>query len=114
MGRRVIERPDGRRVALDKDGYLVHLNDWDSEIADALAIQEGLTLTSAHWEVITLVRQFYQEFGISPATRALVKYVALHLGENKGKSLYLMTLFGGKPALTISRLGGLPRPANCF
>lgn len=114
MGRPALVLPDGRRVALDNDGYLTSLNDWDSEVAAALADQEGIALTSAHWDVINLVRQFYLEFGLSPATRALVKYTGLHLGADKGKSLYLMMLFGGKPALTVSRLGGLPRPANCF
>lgn len=105
---------DGRQFALDKDGYLTRLCDWNSDVADALAHREGITLTPAHWEIINLVRQFYQMFGLSPATRALVKYVGQHLGTDKGKSVYLMTLFGGKPALTISRIGGLPRPANCF
>ena len=101
-------------MALDKDGYLRSLSDWDTEVAEALARKEDITLTPAHWQVINLVRQFYQEFGLSPATRPLVTYVSLHLGEHKGKSIALMKLFGGKPALTISRLGGLPRPANCF
>lgn len=114
MGRPALQLPDGRLLALDKDGYLTRLSDWNNDVADALAAKEGITLTPAHWEVINLVRQFYQEFGLSPATRALVKYTGQHLGADKGKSLYLMTLFGGKPALTISRLGGLPRPANCF
>lgn len=109
-----LDLPDRRRVPLDKDGYLRNLDDWDAEVAEALAARENITLTPAHWEVINLVRQFHQTFGLSPATRPLVKYVALHLGENKGKSMYLMKLFGGKPALTVSRLGGLPRPANCF
>ncbi len=114
MGRADLELPDGRRITLDKDGYLTRLNDWDTGVAEALANREGISLTPEHWAVINLVRQFHQEFGLSPATRALVKYVARHLGEDKGRSLYLMALFGGKPALTISRLGGLPRPANCF
>lgn len=114
MARTTLALTDGRRITLDKDGYLTHLSDWDTEVAETLANQEGITLTPDHWVVINLVRQFHQEFGLSPATRALVKYAGRHLGEDKGKSLYLMTLFGGKPALTISRLGGLPRPANCF
>ncbi|MBC54015.1 MAG: sulfurtransferase TusE [Gammaproteobacteria bacterium] len=114
MGNAALVLPDGRRITLDQDGYLTRLNDWDGEVAEALASHDGISLTPEHWVVINLVRQFYQDFGLSPATRPLVKYVGRHLGEDKGKSLYLMTLFGGKPALTISRLGGLPRPANCF
>lgn len=114
MDKLTVELSNGRRVVLDKDGYLTRLDDWDTGVAEALAGHEGITLTPEHWVVINLVRQFHQEFGLSPATRPLVKYVGRHLGEDKGKSLYLMTLFGGKPALTISRIGGLPRPANCF
>lgn len=105
---------DGRQIALDSDGYLKQLADWDAAVAEALAQTEGVTLTPAHWEIIALVQTFYRETGLSPATRALVKLVAMRAGADKGKSIYLMKLFGGKPALSVSRLAGLPRPANCF
>ena len=103
-----------RAIALDKDGYLKHLSDWDDEVAAALAGTEDISLTDAHWQIINIVRQFYAETGLSPATRALIKLVAREAGPDKGKSIYLMRLFGGKPALSVSRIAGLPRPANCF
>lgn len=106
--------PDGREVALDKDGYLRNLSDWNETVADALAELDGLQLTQPHWEIIGYVQDFYQQTGLSPATRPLVRLVAQRGGADKGKSIYLMKLFGGKPALTVSRLAGLPRPANCF
>ena len=110
----LLDLPDSRQVALDSDGYLKQLSDWDESVAYALASQEGLELTPAHWEVIELVQAFYRETGLSPATRALVKLVAQRAGADKGRSIYLMKLFGGKPALSVSRIAGLPRPANCF
>jgi tRNA 2-thiouridine synthesizing protein E len=110
----VLNLPDGRQLALDSDGYLKQLSDWDKTVAQALASVEGFELTPAHWEIITLVQAFYQQTGLSPATRPLVKLVAQHAGADKGKSIYLMKLFGGKPALSVSRIAGLPRPANCF
>lgn len=103
-----------RTVALDKDGYLRNLGDWDVDVAAALALNDGITLGDEHWEIIQLVRDFYAETGLSPATRALIRLVALKAGPDKGKSIYLMKLFGGKPALSVSRIAGLPRPANCF
>lgn len=106
--------PDGRQIALDKDGYLRDLGDWDEAVAEALAELAGLQLTASHWEIIDYVQDFYQQTGLSPATRPLVRLVAQRGGAAKGKSIYLMKLFGGKPALTVSRLAGLPRPANCF
>ena len=46
--------------------------------------------------------------------RALVKYVRLRLGDDKGRSIYLLRLFPGSPAKIGSRIAGLPKPANCL
>ncbi|NLU12091.1 MAG: TusE/DsrC/DsvC family sulfur relay protein, partial [Gammaproteobacteria bacterium] len=84
---------EGREIALDQDACLCNLADWSPQVALALAAREGLELTDAHWEVLYLLQQFYTQFQLSPANRALVKYVALNLGKDKGNSLYLNGLF---------------------
>ena len=71
-------------IALDKDGFLVDLQDWSHAAAEALAEREG-TLTADHWEILELLRQFYQEYQLSPATRPLIN-TALKLGPDKGNS----------------------------
>jgi len=111
---REIPAPDNLAVAVDQDGFLLALDDWNIDVAQALANAENIKLSADHWEIIALVQSFYQQTGLSPATRALVKLVAKQAGPDKGKSIYLMKLFGGKPALSVSRIAGLPRPANCF
>ena len=45
---------------------------------------------------------------------ALVKFTSRKLGPDKGRSVYLMTLFPGNPALLGAKIAGLPRPENCF
>lgn len=105
---------DERTIALDKDGYLVNLNDWDREAANALAAQENITLTPAHWEIVATLQEFYREFELSPAMRALVKYTEKKLGPEKGKSIYLLQLFPPSPARIASKIAGLPRPTNCL
>lgn len=106
----------GRSIALDRDGYLKQLADWDAEVAAALAAELGITLEDEHWAVITVLRDFYAEHRISPATRVLVKAVARKLGAEKGNSAYLMRLFPAtqSPALVIAKIAGLPRPTNCL
>jgi tRNA 2-thiouridine synthesizing protein E len=101
-------------VALDKEGFLINRAEWSLEIARALAVREGLELTPAHAEVLMVLRQFYEEFQLSPATRPLVKYVAGGLGPDKGNSAYLNQLFKGTPAKLAAKLAGLPKPANCI
>jgi tRNA 2-thiouridine synthesizing protein E len=104
----------GRSIALDKDGYLVELADWSPAVAEALAAGEELQLSAEHWEILELLRAFYSEFQLSPASRPLIKYVALKLGPEKGNSLHLNRLFKGTPAKLAAKLAGLPKPTNCL
>jgi len=101
-------------INLDKEGYLRKLEDWSEEVANLLAKQEGIVLQQNHWEVIHLLRSFYQRHQLSPANRALVNLVKRELGPEKGKSSYLMGLFGGGPAKVSSKIAGLPKPDNCL
>lgn len=105
---------DERSIELDKDGYLVELADWSPATAEALAAAEQLPLSAEHWEIIELLRAFYAEFQLSPATRPLIKYAALKLGPDKGNSAHLNRLFNGTPAKLAAKLAGLPKPTNCL
>lgn len=103
---------------LDAEGYLQDLAAWNPDVAHALAAHENRVLTSEHWEIITVVRDFYSRFEIVPAMRPLVKAVREALGEEKGTSMYLMSLFPEQerqesPAKIAARLAGLPRPTHC-
>ncbi|HDY82386.1 MAG TPA: TusE/DsrC/DsvC family sulfur relay protein [Halieaceae bacterium] len=100
--------------AFDKEGFLSKLSDWEPPVAEQIARSEKLELTPAHWEVVYLLRDYYREFEASPAMRPLVKYCALQLGADKGRSIYLMSLFPGSPAKIGSKIAGLPKPDNCL
>ncbi|MEX0904000.1 MAG: TusE/DsrC/DsvC family sulfur relay protein [Pseudohongiellaceae bacterium] len=103
-----------RDLATDAEGYLKNLDDWDKQVAVALAANEHIVLDDCHWEIIHLLRDFYARHQLSPAMRPLVNLVKRDLGEDKGRSIYLMKLFGGSPAKTATKLAGLPRPDNCL
>lgn len=101
-------------VALDDEGYLLDLSLWNEALAEHLAHEEGIKLTEAHWEIIHVVRDFYNTYDLSPAMRPLVKAVKMALGETKGKSIYLMKLFPESPAKQSAKIAGLPKPTNCL
>jgi len=103
-----------KQLQLDKHGYLQELSDWDQSVAQALALREEISLSPAHWELINLLRNFHQQSGLLPSTRALVKLIRRELGEDKGNSAYLMSLFPQTPLKSICRISGLPRPTNCI
>ena len=100
--------------ALDKEGYLQELGEWNENVAMILAQNENIYLSAAHWEIIKLLRSFYRRHQHSPATRALINLVKRELGPDKGKSVYLMKLFRGSPAKTANKIAGLPKPDNCI
>ena len=105
---------DGQNVLLDNDGHLIDLTIWNNRIAETLAAQDNILLTPEQWEIIDLLQDFYREFEISPAMRALVKYTENKLGPDKGRSVYLLQLFPPSPARIASKIAGLPRPTNCL
>ena len=105
---------DGRDIALDAEGYLINLDDWSPALARQLAAEEGRTLTPEHWEVIEVLRYFYQRFSLSPAMRPLTKAMTQRFGADKGRSLHLMRLFPDSPPKVGARIAGLPKPTNCL
>lgn len=98
---------------LDSEGFLRDLSEWNPDVAEMLAKNEGIMLADGHWQIINLVREYYQQYQISPVTRVLVGISKKKLGADKGNSIYLMQLFTGKPAKLVSKIAGLPKPANC-
>ena len=101
-------------IELDEEGYLRNLDDWSPVIAQQLADNEGITLSSDHWELIEVIRNFYTQFEHSPAMRPLVKATAMQLGKDKGNSIHIMRLFPGSPAKLLAKVAGLPKPDNCL
>jgi tRNA 2-thiouridine synthesizing protein E len=105
---------NNQQIETDKQGYLLDHTSWTAALAPIIAAQENITLSEQHWEVITFVRNFYVEYNTSPAIRMLVKAMAKALGEDKGNSLYLYTLFPKGPAKQATKIAGLPKPARCI
>ncbi len=101
------------KVATDEEGFLKNLSDWSESVAADLAHQEDINLTPDHWDVINIVRDYYANHHISPATRVLVNIIRGKLGAEKGRSIYLMKLFSGKPLKLVAKIAGLPKPSNC-
>lgn len=96
------------------EGFLDDHRDWNPAVAELLAEHEGIQLGAEHWEVLHLLREYYETYDSSPAMRALVKFCRLRLGEEKGRSIHLLKLFPGSPAKYGSKIAGLPKPANCL
>jgi len=77
-------------------------------------VSESIELGPEHIEILHISRAFYDEYGFSPSMRPLCKSIAVVLGSEKARSLYLNQLFLGSPAKLVALLAGLPKPKNCL
>lgn len=97
----------------DHEGYLRSRGDWTRELAVELATADGIDLTDAHWEVISFLQEYYENYEIAPAIRILTKQIGKRYGQEKGNSKYLYELFPKGPAKQACRYAGLPKPTGC-
>ena len=98
----------GKTLAVDVDGNLANLNDWNEDIARETAAIEGIPqLTAQHWAVINFMRAVFEKEGDSPSIRRLSKESGVDT-----KTLY--QLFPKGPAKKAARIAGLPKPKGCI
>ncbi len=96
----------------DAEGFLTKLDDWNEDTAHYIAVDYDITLTPAHWHVITLVRDYFEKYGLSPTSRVTVGLLKASLGK-QASSIYLMQLFGGRARRVLAQIAGLPKPTDC-
>lgn len=97
-----------------EQGFLVNATDWNEAIALQLAEQNHIALSPAHWEIIHFIRAYYQHYKHLPNARVFTKAIAKSLGEEKGNSRYLHSLFPDGPLKYACKLAGLPKPPTCL
>ena len=101
-------------LSLDQDGHLVDHTVWNTEVAQQLADSLDITLTDWHFEILNAVRQFYQQFGHSPATRPLIKFLMKTVNPEINNAILQERFNTGLVARHLSRLAGIPKPPNCL
>jgi TusE/DsrC/DsvC family sulfur relay protein len=96
-----------RTFEVDNDGFIQEPEQWDDEVAAALAQVEGVeSLTDDHWKLVRFVRNYFIEFGVAPMIRDLCKATGLKLNQ-------IYDLFPSGPAKGACKVAGLPKPTGC-
>jgi len=101
-------------LATTEQGFLLDMNQWDTQVAECLASIENIELTAAHWEILRFIRHFYQEYQYLPNARVFSKAIKRKLGVEKANSRYLLKLFPEGPLKYACKIAGLPKPPSCL
>ena len=95
-------------VDVDVEGFLTDPEQWNEEIAQAIAAENGITeLTDRHWLVVRFMRTRYLASGAAPSIRTLGKESGVSIRE-------LYQLFPKGPAKLAAKIGGIPKPTGCI
>jgi tRNA 2-thiouridine synthesizing protein E len=97
---------NGTTITVDDDGFMTDRSQWNREVAAALAEEEEVTLSDAHWKVLDFIASDFAEKGKVPGMRRMNK-----VGGIPTKELY--TLFPGGPIKKAAKIAGYPKPASC-
>jgi dissimilatory sulfite reductase related protein len=97
----------GSVIEVNDEGFLTNPSQWNRQIAQAIADEEGVgILNEGHWKIIEFLQQDFKEKGAMPTIRRLKS-----AGNIPTKDLY--DLFPGGPLKKAAKIAGLPKPASC-
>ena len=103
---------NGNSIETDGNGNLVNPQDWNEDVAKALAAQDDIELTQEHWDVLAYLRDEYQNNNNNqPMERQINKDMGKRWGKKiSSKDLY--KLFPLAPSKQGNKIAGLPYVAR--
>lgn len=94
----------GRKISLDDDGYLLNFDDWNEDVACALAEREDVEeLTKERMDIIKFIREYYRQYNFFPILNAVCKNV--HQPKNCINEKFIDPIVAWK-------IAGLPKPED--
>ncbi len=101
---------NGVTIERDEEGYLVVPDQWNKDIAVALAEEENLVIDDECWNIIMFMRRFYEDRQVSPDTRYVIKYLADELGYGKKARNHLFKIFPYGYVKQACKIAGMKHP----
>ena len=95
----------------DIEGYIIHPEDWDENLAQKLAEEEALELNDKYWPILRFMREYWQEHRVAPDVRHVTRHLADLLGYDKKEAKqYLFRLFPYGYVKQACKIAGMQRP----
>ena len=100
---------NGQTIATTEDGYLEDSNDWNLDVAQAIADADELPMTEKHWDVVNYLRdEHVNNNGAEPNERTILKAMSKAWGE-KVSSKLMYEMFPTMPSKQGRKIAGLPK-----
>ena len=96
----------GVSVNVNEEGYLTDFNQWNKEVGQGIAEQEGIEMTDRHWEVIDYLQDQHRK-EVALSIRKVGKSGVVDIKE-------FYQLFPNGPLKISTKIAGIPKPASCI
>jgi len=96
----------GKTIAVTDDGYLTDFSQWDKQVGEEIAKNEGIEMTDRHWEVITWLQEQVKA-GNALSVRGIKKSGVVDIKE-------FYQLFPKGPLKISTKIAGVPKPKSCI
>ena len=95
------------QIEVDQDGFLSNLNEWNEEVAAALAAHEGIHfLNKSKMEILNYLRQYFQKNHSFPILRYVCKKISATSADCITKEFI--------DPMKAWKIAGLPKPPQVF
>ena len=99
-----------KTIELDNEGFLLYPEDWNIDVAEMLAAIEKLELNDARWEVVNIVRNYFEERQAVPEARVVLKTLRERHGKDLATRKYLYSLFPYGYGQQACKIAGMRKP----
>lgn len=99
-----------RKIELDQHGYMVDPDDWDLDVAEAIAVTAKVEMSDEHWMVVNFVREWFEYRQAVPEARHTLKAMKEKMGKEKATRKYLYKLFPYGYAIQACKIAGMRIP----
>ncbi len=96
----------GIKLMVTDDGYLTDFSQWNREVGEEIAKNEGIEMTERHWEVINWIQEQVKA-GKALSIRSVKKSGVLDIKE-------FYALFPKGPLKLATKIAGVPKPKSCI
>lgn len=94
----------------DNEGYLLDPADWNPDVAQAIAVQEQIEMTEAHWEIVHFVRDYFDRYQVVPENRTLLKTLRERHGKDVATRKYIHHLYPYGFGQQACKIAGMRKP----
>jgi tRNA 2-thiouridine synthesizing protein E len=95
----------------DNEGYMVDPEDWNEDLAQVLADEEGLVLDENYWSILRFMRDYWHQHKVAPDVRHVIKHLVDEEGQDKKSAKqHLFKLFPYGYVKQACKIAGMQRP----